>query len=377
MHYQSNFKDFLLQELFEAYYKTRVGGKRKTNNEHNFELGDLENLVRLRDTILARAYHPSRGVAFIIHDPVTREIFAAPFVDRIIHRFLVKYAEQWWGPRMLPCAYSCRKGKGTLYGIKDLQRKMRRVSHDGTVPTYVVKRDLQSYFISLNHQKLYERVLWGLKRQFPDGGELYRTLKYLWHEVIFDDPTDGVTIRGRKSDWDDLPANKSLFNQPKGRGLVIGNYTSQELSNIYLDQLDHFVVVDRKLRNYGRYVDDFFIVVTAEDLPRLLSEDMPLIERKINSLNLTMHPKKQSETPIEQGIDFLGAKVFYDHIVPGQRIAHNLATAAYKIATTGEGKLESLTSYDGHLSHYDSYKLIHKLWENLGWDYPYPKKGGL
>ncbi len=373
MNYQTNFQDFLLQELFEAYYKTRVGGKRKTQNEHNFELADLENLVRLRDTIIARAYHPSRGVAFIIHDPVTREIIAASFVDRIVHRFLVKYAEQWWGPRLLPCSYSCRKGKGTLYGIKDLQRKMRRVSHDGTIPTYVVKRDLKGYFMSLNHQKLYERVLWGLKRQFPDGGELYRTLKFLWHEVIFDDPTEGVTIRGRKSDWDDLPADKSLFHQPKGRGLVIGNYTSQELSNIYLDQLDRFVVIDRKLRNYGRYVDDFFIVVTTDDLPRLLSEDMPLIERKIDSLRLVLHPKKQSETPIEQGVDFLGAKVFYDHIVPGQRIAHNLATAAYKIATTGKGKLESLTSYDGHLSHYNSYKLIHKLWENLGWDYPYPK----
>ncbi len=373
MNYQTNFQDFLLQELFEAYYKTRVGGKRKTQNEHNFELADLENLVRLRDAIIARAYHPSRGVAFIIHDPVTREIIAASFVDRIVHRFLVKYAEQWWGPRLLPCSYSCRKGKGTLYGIKDLQRKMRRVSHDGTIPAYVVKRDLKGYFMSLNHQKLYERVLWGLKRQFPDGGELYRTLKFLWHEVIFDDPTEGVTIRGRKSDWDDLPADKSLFHQPKGRGLVIGNYTSQELSNIYLDQLDRFVVIDRELRNYGRYVDDFFIVVTAEDLPRLLREDMPLIERKIDSLRLVLHPKKQSETPIEQGVDFLGAKVFYDHIVPGQRIAHNLATAAYKIATTGEGKLESLTSYDGHLSHYDSYKLIHKLWKNLGWDYPYPK----
>ena len=80
--------------------------------------------------------------------------------------------------------------------------------------------------MSLNHQKLYERISWGLDRQFPEGGELYRTLKYLWHEIIFDQPTIGVKIRGKKSNWNNLPADKSLFYQPEGRGIVIGNLTS-------------------------------------------------------------------------------------------------------------------------------------------------------
>lgn len=367
-----NFSDYLLKELFTAYRAARIGGKRKTLDEHRFETNDIENIYHLRDTILARAYHPSRGVAFIIHDPVTREVFAAPFIDRIVHHFLFNHAITWWEPRLSPASYSCRKGKGTLYGIKDLQRKIRRISMNNTVPTYVVKRDLRGYFMSLSHDRLYQRILWGLNRQFPDGGDLYRTLKYLWHEIIFDDPIVDVTIRGRRSDWDTLPPDKSLFFSPPGRGIVIGNLTSQLLSNIYLDQLDRFITIDLGYKNYGRYVDDFYIVVSRQDLSRL-TEDLPRIEAYLDSLGLTIHPKKKRTIPAQNGVDFLGAKVYGDHLLPGTRLKRNFSTAVYQFATTGQGKPASISSYDGHLAHFSSHNLIAKAYRSVGWDYSYPK----
>ena len=367
-----SFDNFLLVELFEAYHSARVGGKRKTEDEHRFEINDIENIHRLHKSILAKEYRPSRGVAFIIYDPVTREIFAAPFIDRVVHHFLFKFTSLWWEPRLHPGSYSCRKGKGTLYGIKDLQRKIRRVSKDGTIPTYVIKRDLRGYFMSLQHEKLYARIAWGLDRQFPGGGELYRTLKYLWRQIIFDEPTKNIRIRGRSSDWDSLPPDKSLFSQPKGRGIVIGNLTSQLLSNIYLDQLDRYISIDLGYKNYGRYVDDFYIVVTKQDLPQLLT-NMHNINIFIEKLGLVLHPKKQFNIPIQNGVDFLGAKVFVDHILPGERICKKFANTIYKLATTGDGKLDSIGSYDGHLAHYDSHKLNQKLYNNVGWNYPYPK----
>lgn len=366
------FKDFLYQELMEAYYKARVGGKRKTQDEHKFEVNDIENVLRLRDTIIEREYKPSRGVAFIIHDPVTREVIAAPFIDRIVHHFLYKYTNKWWELRFICASYSCRKGKGTLYGVKDLQRRMRRVSENGTKETIVVKCDLRGYFMSLDHVRLYERVKWGLDRQFPEGGELYRTLKYLWREVVFDSPINGVRIRGRRSDWDDLPADKSLFFQPKGRGIVIGNLTSQLLSNIYLDQLDRFVTLELGYKQYGRYVDDFYFVVLADELD-LARKDLVRIAEFLEGLGLTLHPKKLSFVPIEDGVEFLGARVYWDYVVPGKRIAKNFANVTYRLATTGIGKPESIGSYDGHLAHYDSYKLIKRIYNGVGWDYVYPK----
>lgn len=364
-----DFGKFLLEELVEAYQKARLGGKRKTKNEHNFEMNEIENLMMLRDTIMARRYKPGRGIAFIIHDPVIREIFAASFVDRIVHHFLFKYAIAWWEPRFWRGSYSCRKGKGTLYGVKDLQRNMRRASRDGAVKAVVVKRDIQGYFMSLDHKKLYQRVMWGLERQFPTGGELYRTLKYLWREVIFDRPTEGVKVRGNQDEWNKLPVSKSLFYQPRGKGIVIGNLTSQLLSNIFLDVLDRFIVYELGYKLYGRYVDDFYIVVEAWQLDKLLNEDMPKIEGVLRELGLTMHPKKQDEVPVEKGVEFLGAKVFYDHIEPGQRIRKNFADAVYELETEGKGKLAGLASYDGLLAHYESEKMIRDIFRGVGWEY--------
>lgn len=365
----AGFENYLLRELLEAYHKARVGGKRKTRNEHEFEMNEMENVLRLRDAIIARKYRPSKGIAFIIRDPVIREIFAAPFIDRVVHHFLFKHAIEWWEPRLWRGSYACLKGRGTLYGVFDLQKNMRRVSQDGRVPIVVVKRDLQGYFMSLERDKLYRRVMWGLKRQFPDGGELYRTLKYLWKEVIYDVPIDGVRLRGRKSDWMELPLSKSLFYQVDGRGIVIGNLTSQLLSNIFLDQLDRFIVYELGYRHYGRYVDDFYIVMEEEKLEEYLVVMEPMIERKLGELGLVMHPKKRVEILARDGVEFLGAKVYCDRIIPGERMARNFMIKVYEFETRGKGKLEGLGAYDGLMSHYDSEKLIRKAYGVVGWKY--------
>ena len=93
----------------------------------------------------------------------------------------------WWEPRLSPASYSCRKGKGTLYGVQDLQRKIRRVSKNNTIPTYVVKRDLRGYFMSLNHKKLYSRILWGLNRQCQRSFEP-KNHAFIFYCFIFVEP---------------------------------------------------------------------------------------------------------------------------------------------------------------------------------------------
>lgn len=365
----AKFKEWLLLELVEAYHEARKNGKRKTKNEHEFEMNEMENLVVLRDAIIARKYKPNKGIAFIIHDPVVREIFAAPFIDRIVHHFLFRHAIFWWEPRLWRGSYSCRKDKGTLAGIIDLQKNMRRVSRNGTVDAVVVKRDIKGYFMSLDHDKLYARVCWGLERQYPEGGNLYRVLKYLWKEIIYDEPARGVRIRGRRSDWDELPVDKSLFYQPQGRGIVIGNLTSQLLSNIYLDMLDRFIVYELGYTAYGRFVDDFYIVVERKALTKLLREDMPKIEEFLEGIGLQIHPKKQREIPVKQGVDFLGAKVYCNRLLPGQRILKNMSRMIYAFETQGIGKVEGIGSYDGLMAYLDSEKAIRKIFRKVGWEY--------
>lgn len=97
---------------------------------------------------------------------------------------------------------------------------------------------------------------------------MYELCEYLWKEVIFDNPCLGVRIAGKKSNWDCLPYDKSLFHQPPGQGIVIGNLTSQLLSNIMLNDFGWYVKKKLGFAFYGRYVDDFFVVVGEVEYER-------------------------------------------------------------------------------------------------------------
>ena len=250
------------KELFIAY-KSAKSGKSASLEVQAFSENEKDNIAKLSEEIYSRTYTPSASTAFIVHKPVKREIFAANFRDRVVHHFLFNQVERWWDTHFIADNYSCRKQKGTLYGIKRLSRHMRSVSGCYTKDAYVLKLDLQGYFMSLNRKMIYDRVLWGLDRQFPEKGFNYQICKFLWKVIIFNDPTKNAIIQCPRSAWKGLPASKSLFKQPKGRGIAIGNLTSQLVSNIYLDQLDRFITFELGFKHYGRYVDDFSSVASS------------------------------------------------------------------------------------------------------------------
>lgn len=380
----NSFREFLRDELWRAYLAARKG-KRLTIDEHRFELNDMENILNLRESMLRHCYHPSRGVAFIVHDPVVREIVAAPFRDRVVHHFLFNICADWWDRRFIPDSYSCRKGKGTLYGQKRLAHHLRQVTKNYTRPAVIAKLDIQGYFMSLRHDLLYRRVLWGLEQQFfhsarpdfkndirclpQDRQALCRLLRYVWKEIIYDQPMRDIAIRGRRSDWRELPSNKSLFRQLEGYGIVIGNLTSQLLSNIFLDQLDRYVVHELRYPHYGRYVDDFYILVPLERREQLL-RDVDLIERFLREqLNLALHPKKRYIQTVDHGAPFIGATVFPGFIIPSRRAKRKAHQAAYRLAAQGIGDPAGILSRMGCLKHINHRRFFKQLFDTYGWEY--------
>ena len=221
--------------------------------------------------------------------------------------------------------------------------------------------------MSLPRKKLYERVCWGLKRQFPYGGPKYQIIKFLWKQVIFDDPTRGVERRGNLKEWDILPKTKSLFAQPPGKGIVIGNLSSQLLSNIYLDQLDRFVKYDLGYKHYGRYVDDFYVMVTEEELTRA-KRDIERIAMFLTTLELRMHPKKTKVQEIHRGMAFLGSVVYPGRTVPGPRVTKNYMKAAIEVESGIRG-IDSLVSYMGLFKHLNARKTQKGIFKKVGWEY--------
>ena len=366
-------KNLLFAELYIAEQQARIGGKRKTYDTHAFEVNLFENLTRLRDALWEENYYPSRGTAHIISRPVQREIFAAPYVDRIVHHFITNTIDPWWDHRLIEDSYSCRVGKGTLYGVQRLRHHILSVSQNITIPTYIIKLDITGYFMHIDRQLMFNRVKWGLDRQFdalPCGRDKrYRIMLHAIQAIIFDDPVDGVKIQGSYEDWRGLPADKSLFCQPPGRGMVIGNLTSQDFSNIYLDKLDRFVKYQLGWRHYGRYVDDFYGVFTENELPQA-KRDIKAIKFFLNGIGLSLNHKKTRIIPAWQGVPFLGTVIKGHAILPGNRVSNNFLHSAFKLAN-GYGSLESIVSYLGLLCHQNATKKTEQIFARVGWEYNY------
>ena len=374
--YSEGIRQWLLIELTKAFQEARKG-KLKTCDEHSFEEHWVENLVSLRDSILECRYKPSASVAFVIFDPMVREIFAAPFRDRVVHHFLYNMQAGWWNRRFLYDSYSCRVGKGTLFGVRRAQRFMQKVTDNYTKKAYIVKLDIRGYFMSLPREKLYAQVKKGLDWQFAEvlddrmGHQIYKICAFLWRRILFDDPASKAWKRGPIKNWNTgiLPAKKSLFMQPPGQGIVIGNLTSQLVSNIYLDQLDRYIFYDLGYKNYGRYVDDFFIMVPEEEYEELKNDVRKIEDFLKEELGLTLHKKKRYYQEVNKGMNFLGARVYPHCLYPSDRLQKKFSQAATGLMY-GYKDVESIVSYLGIMLHLNAESLQKEVFNKNGWRKP-------
>ena len=107
----------LLEDLFWAYYDARKN-KRNTMNQLKFEMNYERNLLELRENLVNRTYKIRSSICFIVFKPVQREVFAADFRDRVIHHLIFNYINPVFEDIFIEDSYSCRKGKGTMYGVQ-------------------------------------------------------------------------------------------------------------------------------------------------------------------------------------------------------------------------------------------------------------------
>ncbi|HBB27568.1 TPA: hypothetical protein DCZ36_03685 [Candidatus Gracilibacteria bacterium] len=291
-----------LTKLFLAYYDCRKN-KRKTASAIKFELDYESNLIQLHEEIMNRTYTVGKSIAFIVDRPVKREIFAGDFRDRIVHHFIVNELNPIFENLFIHDSYSCRVGKGTSFGIARMEHFMRASSDNYRSEAWILKLDIAGFFMSIDRT-----VLLGMIENIIDtkySGEDSETLRFLVRTVIGNDPTKNCVIKGKRTDWQGLPRNKSLFFAPPGVGLPIGNLTSQIFANLYLHPLDEFIKKTLKIQNYGRYVDDFVLLHPSREL---LESSIPKIEDFLTQkLYLTLHPDKITLRPTRDGFSFLGA----------------------------------------------------------------------
>lgn len=318
--------DRLLNELWRAYFDARKH-KRNTVNALQFELDLEHNIYQLYEEIFYGTYKISPSICFVVDKPVKREIFAAHFRDRVVHHLVINKLLPLFENQFIYDTYSCRVGKGTLFGIKRLQKFIRSCTENYHKEAFVLKLDIQGFFMNIRKSLLLEKVESLIKRKYQ--GDDRPLLLLLVRQIILNDPTQDCIVKGKRSDWKGLPSNKSLFATQKECGLPIGNITSQVFANFYLNDFDHYMKEVLKLRCYGRYVDDFFVVHENQSYLRSL---VPMIgEYLFSTLGAVLHPNKVYLQSCMKGVLFLGAYIAPFRTYLSKRTVFNFKNAMHEI----------------------------------------------
>jgi hypothetical protein len=179
-----------------------------------------------------------------------------------MHHALMNILEPVFERPLIDNSYACRKGKGThaaaLYAFKQCKRG-----------GYFLKLDIRKYFDSIDHGVL-KNLIAGLIKDVR--------VIFLLNEII------------------------DSYETAPGKGVPIGNLTSQFFANLYLSPLDHFILEQLRPNAYCRYMDDFVLWNTSkENTQKMLAE----IDSRVTN-NLLLQLKKPVCGRSKEGLPFLG-----------------------------------------------------------------------
>ncbi len=284
----------------------------------------MTNILSLHNDLKNKAYKHSSYEYFKITDPKPRDIHKASVRDRLLHYAIYRTLYPYFDNKFSWDSYSCRFEKGSHKAINRFRSFAYIESRNHTRTIWILKCDIKKFFASIDHSILLQI----LERYIGD-----KEIIWLMERII------------------------TSFETTPGKGLPLGNLTSQLLVNIYMNEFDQFVKHKLKIKYYIRYADDFVILSYNKSL--LLDNIRYIVCYLSDKLKLTLHPDKVFIKTLSSGVDFLGWVHFPDHRV----IRMITKRRAIKGIRAGRSN-NSLQSYIGLLRHGNSNKLFKRIRDN-------------
>lgn len=246
-------------------------GKNKKFDVQEFEFNLEDNLFKLHEDLKSGIWQHSHYTAFNVCDPKLRRIHKACVCDRVLHHAVFRILYSIFDKSFIFDSYSCRLDKGTHRAVSRLEGFCGQASQNNTRNAFVLKCDIKKFFDSVDQE-----ILLGLiNRKIKDE----RTISLI--KIIIES-----------------------FATLSGKGLPLGNVTSQLFANIYLNELDQFIKHKLGIKFYLRYCDDFIVLNENKEYLETL---VVLIDKFLyDNLKLNLHPDKIEIRKYYQGIDFLG-----------------------------------------------------------------------
>ena len=320
-HHRNLINQILDPENFRAAYAKASRGRRNSAGYLAFKEHDAARLAHLRQSIQQRTYRPGPPREFWVYEPKPRPITALPFRDRIVQHALVAITGPIFEAGMLPQSYGCRIGRGIHSGACQTQALIRRLARSGR-PVYALKTDFSKYFYSIDRAVLWRRI--------------------------------EAKISCRHTLW-----LIEQFTPRTGRGLPIGNLTSQLWANVYGTAVDRFLAQRLRVGTFVRYMDD---IVVLHNSRGVLEGVRDFLEWYcLNSLRLEF--SHWSIQPVERGVNFLGYRIFPQHKLLRRDSVSRAKRRIWRLtrARDSEALRRFLAAWLGHAQWADSHNLIKSL----------------
>lgn len=322
------------KNLEESYKRTQSGNRKYRKEAIYFAMSKERKLRDLKKELKDKTYRPGSYIEFYVYEPKKRLVHAPHIRDKIVQFSIHTVLQGIYRSVFIKDSYACLEEKGTHEAVHRIQHYMRLAQWKYEEP-YIVKIDVRKFFYSINRdilKTIYRKKIPELEQDF---------LRIL--DMIVDSSPEGE------------------------RGLPLGNVTSQDFANIYLNEVDQFCKRYLGLKWYVRYMDDICIIVKDRETARdVLAKIRTYVK---DHLDLELNEKTHIY-PLAQGINTLGFRIHTTHLE-----VRNSSKAAMKrrIKKIDEkvqsGRLtkkqaqQAVNAWLGHARHSNSYNLAKKIFE--------------
>lgn len=289
----------------------------RKNTKNKFKIEKYENYLsinfyKIYDELINEKVSLSKYFIFLVKEPKYRIIMSQTIKDKIINHLVAKYILiNSFEKTFIDSNVATRKNKGTLYGIKLIKKYINELKKERK-EIYYLKCDISKYFYNIDHsilkkilrKKIKEKKTLNLLDQIIDSTNytyIKNDIDELCKKEIEKIKILNISEKEKNKKIDEI--NRIPRFGIKGKGIPIGNMTSQAFAIIYLNDLDHYIKEKLKIKYYVRYMDDFVLLHTDK---QKLKECYKIISDKLNNdFNLTLNPKTHIGM-IKNGLDFLG-----------------------------------------------------------------------
>jgi hypothetical protein len=262
-----------VDNLYASFLKSKKGISWKVPVQR-YEANAMRNILAVRNRLLAGENIHRGFIEFWLNERgKMRRIRGVHFDEQVVQDSLVQNVlSRILGNCLIYDNGASMKGKGTHFAIRRLIAHLSRFykrngnSNEG----YALTVDFSKFFDSIDHA-----VLFGLlRRQITDERVLDLVYKFV-----------------------------SVFGP--GKSLGLGSQVSQICSVFYPNTLDHYIKEKLRIKYYGRYMDDFYLIhADKEYLKRCLVE----IKEVCAALKITLNERKTRIVKLSRGVEFLKGK---------------------------------------------------------------------